>query len=405
MILTAAFTCLALSPGVATDGIGSTTEFSMSANCEVIASCATYQGSGGQVVMKNLRTKRTTAISTVAGNLANKPCNDIVVSASGDAIAFTSCASNLGANEDDGYNHLFVWDAKSNTVRAASNGLPKAYAKATLFYPAISDGATLTIFQAKTSGLPNRLWISEAGKQPQTLAARLKLPPPLEQDFCGTISPDGKKFYAIVKDPVYNNGQPLENPILISGSFESGQFTRSALPTFGPSTIYSVSNLKLSANGSVLGFGEVSKEGTKWSISYYLCDLTSSTYEFQKILTRIEGHSYYASAFALSGNGSVIVYQTNPDGVAYFGDQIYAYNWKTGSSELVSVSTGGAKVKKTLTLGLNGVNIHAISTDWDCSSVTFVSADPLGAYVNSHGGTTAEILVRDLVQRRTYRLQ
>ena len=381
------------------EDLGRTNDFSISADGSCVATIAQRTlKRQEQLIFKDFRTNQSINISSYKGADCKGTLYCPVVTNSGDAVGFITKSQNLGAEDVDQFHHVFVWDRNQGCLANLTLGFPKEHKKDFMMGLTLADHGKIGMVRAAdTSTGMVKLWVLEQGKKPVSLAERLHLAEPKLTDYNGTISPDGKRYYAIVTDPIYNDGKPLDNPIMITGSFDSDKIKRVPLATFDKQD-FRISNLKISANGLIVGWAEGRKKNGNWLVTNWIYEGGSV---FFKILQHQEPQKpYYVEAFTLSGNGQIIVYQTNPTSTAKFGDQLNALNWKNRTSEFVSVSSSGTKAKDPI--GFGEWSTNSAACNWDCSLVFFTSSDTMGAFKRADGGVAStELIVRDLKAKTT----
>ncbi len=113
-------------------------------------------GSSGnfrQIFLRDRKTGVTKLISkTTIGAEANGNCQMAAISADGKTVAFESYATNLAGNDNNGARDVFVWSAKSGSVKLVSTSPSGSPANGESYEPSVSDDGSVIAY---TSGASN----------------------------------------------------------------------------------------------------------------------------------------------------------------------------------------------------------------------------------------------------------
>ena len=148
-----------------------------------------------QLKYRDLESGESFEVSTgVDGKAADRSCDNVAISPSGDAVAFTSTATNLISNGTK-QDRVYVWDRATKKLRVVSDGVAGEVVNARKHYMSVSDGGRTVMFiTGALNGIPAMTWVAEAGKKVATLSSRLGLEPPKKDDLRASICADGKSF-------------------------------------------------------------------------------------------------------------------------------------------------------------------------------------------------------------------
>lgn len=377
------------------DKIGSAREFAVSTDGRFFAARQQDQGHKFQIVFKENHSLTVDEVSKVNGQWADKPCVNTAISPSGETVCFSSNASNLGIANKTNSHHIYTWNRKSKQLKAITEGIPADLLMQYKALLSVSNSGNVALFETyPNSKIPQRVWIVEAGKGAQTLSKWLGLGEAVKPDLRGYIAADGEHFYAVVTDPIFNNGNSIQESLFITGTKTQGITTRIPL---AHST--GIGAMAVSADGATVAYNNCEKKDKQLTISTWLIKAGVMN-DFREVQRRIEKSStHYPWGLAVSGDGMTIVYQTSMPGQRTSDkpvDQVVALNWRSGQSQIVSVDKFGNPTR--VNSGLDATSMRSFASNFDGSqiffSATFMKRDDFTS-------VTPKIYYRDLRSRAT----
>ncbi|MBS1702847.1 MAG: hypothetical protein JST12_14380 [Armatimonadetes bacterium] len=326
------------------------------------------------------------------GKEADHSCTNVAISPSGDAVAFTSTATNLipnGTKRD----RVYVWERATKKLRVVSEGISPDVVNARKHDMSVSDGGRTVMFvTGPLNGVPERLWVAESGKKAVPLATRLGLGLPAKEDLRASVGADGRTFTAVVTDRTYNSGKEFYCPMVVAGSLDRGIVTRMPVDY----SFHQLGGFVVSSNGLTMAYNDCQHDGKLVTITTWVYQ-SGRSMAWERVLVRTEKNlTHYPYMLALSGDGNLILYQSSLDKVNT-SDQVILRNWKTGRWTNVSVDNEGRPGKTDA--GGDAVQMKAFSSNGDGSTVLFTGRDRYG--LSEPGLLQPHLMTRDVVAGKT----